>query len=102
MAQVVLTRKAQADLYAIAEFYEDPELAERIILQIATELQKLADTPLLSGSRIAGLSDQYRRWSILKGKYQVYYRRLRKSEVLRVNRIYSSKRRPIEPKDILA
>jgi plasmid stabilization system protein ParE len=93
--------KAEKDLEEIANYYDSIGKGDEILTQIFAEMQELADTPLISGSKEAGLGDQFRRWTILANRFYVYYRRTNKKTVLRVYRIYNTKRRPLKPSEIL-
>ncbi len=102
MSQFRLSKKAQADFDEITDYYADnldEETANILVGLLLDQLQKLADTTLISGKQVQGMSQQYRQWNILDGKYQVYFTRARNGNI-RVLRIYNSKRRPLKPDEI--
>ncbi len=81
-------------------FNTDQFVTARTTAALYKEIQELADTPLLKDKQAEGMSVQYRQTSILNRKYQLYFTRYRQGGI-KVLRIYSSKRKPLTPNEIL-
>ncbi len=94
--------QAVLDIDEITDFYLailDAETATRLLTTLVDEIEHLAETPMWSNP-IPGLSSQYRQWNIVKPSCKVYFERLDENAI-RVLRVRGTKRKPLNPKQIL-
>lgn len=97
------TRKAFADILEITAYYlriSDLAATTRIVSAIYNEIQNLANSPSAGGVQVEDMSPRFRRWTILNRKYYVYFTRLKDGNIA-ILRIYSAKRKPLKPEEIL-
>jgi plasmid stabilization system protein ParE len=102
MVSYTLSKKALADILRITSYYldnTDSEVAAANMAQIRSDIQKIADTPLL-GWKISKAGDSYYMWYALGKRYKVYYQRVHPNFV-KVLRIHPSRSAPLKPKDIV-
>jgi plasmid stabilization system protein ParE len=101
--KVILSRQAEKDLARIEDsntLFAGIEYAHNISSAIAHDLLNVAQNSLISGSPVQGLDAQYRKWTMVKNRYVVYFRRTRQKN-LRVITIRSAKEKPLTPTQIL-